>query len=349
MNSSFWLKNKYYRSLRLKKQLSDRLNARNINRWCRDRSELGPEQMRSNFYVFSHPRSGSNWLAEILNAVPKSVVVDEAIFQSTNPFDGKMPHKRWFASSQAQELQFYYTQPIPQNEEWLEAESSFRELFLMQRPDPYLFFAAPFNDYRLADRFIFKFCYGNLMLPWLVDHFSIKPIVLLRHPCAVVSSQLQLRPIKKALTHNHYMVPSFRYDEIYRETKHLLEVAHTAEEVIAYQWCLEASYMINHDYHNNKWITVYYEDLYCNYEDRLRDIFSWLQVKMPEGLVHERSRLSRTALPQSMEPIMKGTQLSQWKQRLSTDQIERILNMVAAFKIDVYDEDIMPSKSINQD
>src|SRR5690349_13836871 len=64
--------------------------------------------------VFSNPRGGSTWMAEILNEIPKSVVVWEPLFKTK---------LKGFSN-----LDFHWHQPIPAGTIWPEARAEFKKL-----------------------------------------------------------------------------------------------------------------------------------------------------------------------------------------------------------------------------
>ena len=143
-------------------------------------------QPSSNFLIFSEPRGGSTWLSQMIRTIPKTAVIWEPI----NP--------RIY--SELRGMKFGWRQFIPDNEVWPEAEDFLLQILSGKKLSYHTTSHSNIDQFINAERLIIKFCRGHAILPWLTKRFDLKfkPIYLVRHPFAVVSSpSVPTRMMKK--------------------------------------------------------------------------------------------------------------------------------------------------------
>ena len=183
-------------------------------------------------------------------------------------------------------------------------------------------------------------------MPWLVKNLPIKPILLVRHPCAVVQSQMHMPLWDQAHRHPKFKIPVFRFDDSYKKHTDILNDIETVEENLAAHWCLNMVDTINHPANNRLWLTVAYESLYANFNNEIKRLFNWIEQPIPDQIDLLNRKPSEHTNPYSIEYITKGNQLHLWKDTLSEDQIQRIMKIVRRFEIRGYTDDIMPNLAI---
>lgn len=295
-----------------------------------------------NIGVFSNPRGGSTWLANSLNVSENSAIVWEPLFKyrkfhinALNPFSYPEIH----------EIGFGWNQHIPENANWQEAFEFFDALFAKEIKNIKLYRFNDLSKIKQANTFIYKFCFGNLVLPYLVNHFNLKSVFMLRHPCSVVSSQLNhsWKYLQKDATFN---VPDMRFNDIYQKHEHLLKNIKYPEENLVALWAITNNYIIRHPDNNKKWITIAYEDLYLRKEEVLKKIYEKLNLKWTDKITIELNKKSFTSNLNTKSYIGKKEQLDVWKKRLTSDQIKRIFNLLDKFEIDYYSDLAEPDYSI---
>lgn len=282
--------------------------------------------------IFSNPRGGSTWLAEILLEIPKSSLVFEPLMRN------KVKEFR--------DLDFYWHQPIPENDSWPEAKEAFRKLFNLEIKDRQIYVKTNIYKFPFSKYYIFKFCFGNLLLPWIVNNFNLYPILLLRHPCAVVASQMKhgaWEGLEKGSW--EYKIPDFKYNDLYLHYIDVLRNVKTYEENLAATWALTTIYPIENPSNDLKWITLSYESLVTNYEQEIDRIFSRLDINTPKKIMEVANKPSFTTKFNSADNINMGGQLSHWTKSLSKSQIANILHIVKEFGIDFYDDSLEPDYS----
>ncbi len=289
-----------------------------------------PKNNITDISIFSEPRSGSTWLAELFCQLPKSIYIYEPLFLIPS-------------YSEIKELGLCFNQFIPEDVEWKEVEEFFRKLYAKE--------ICSFSSLRLyyhnsdlrsiksAKNFIYKDVNSSMLLPWLTKRFSINPIYIIRHPCAVIASQMKFGNwdyIQKDVK-AYFPNPADRFKEIYEIYSDIIKNIRLPEERLAAEWAMHTSVPINHPDNNKRWITLSYEKIYQNPLDELSKVFDRLAIQMPSNFLDLIRVPSKTAIKSSVTSITEGTQLESWKKSLSKEQINNINNIVKQFNMDIYD------------
>jgi hypothetical protein len=189
----------------------------------------------------------------------------------------------------------------------------------------------------LSKGLIVKFCRAHMFLKWMTEKFTTKtPILLIRHPCAVVASQMKhgrWKPVREPRVDPRFL-------HFYPQFSGILKRLTSWEEALAGTWCLEyfAPLMIPKPH---PWLLVTYERLVREGEDELERIFKTLEIDMPEDAKKNLRIPSFTTKPGS-SVTSDSDQLALWKRRLSKEQVKNILDAVAAFGLDFYTDELEP-------
>ena len=280
--------------------------------------------------LFASPRGGSTWLEEILGTLPRTATIWE-------PLD--LNHGAGFRA-----LDFGWRQHIPEGTQWPESEELFSRIFSGKVLSPYLAQATTEAELRAADRLIIKFVRGHLLLPWLVERFSLpKPVLLVRHPCAVVASMM-----KHGAWATHPIPPprpaAHPHDELVMHYHDIAGPITTKEEYLAFIWCSTHAYLLKHPLNDKAWTTITYEELLLNTEATLRKVFTPWGIPVPQEALEISKRPSRTT-PAGSPTAQPMDQLSHWRSKLDQSQQDRILHMLERFDVDLYGYEPLPRKS----
>lgn len=299
----------------------------------------------SDIHIFGISRGGTTWLAELLLTIENSVLIWEPLFKykkyilnNFNPFSYPERH-----------FGMGWHPYIPQGESWEEAELFFNELLSRNILNIKL---TRFNEavkFTNADTYIYKFCFGNLLLPWLVDNYTIKPILLVRHPYAVVASMDKFGDnfisSKKTLK---FDATSEKYQDIFLKYQDKFLQIKTPEQRLMTNWLVQYKYLVEHPYNNKKWLTVSYENLFLNPDFEIKRIFRYLNRDIPDTIfdVTKKQSFSSKEDHASAE-IAKGIQLQKWNKHFSKEKlIEMNHYLKVVWEIDFYGDGIEPDYNI---
>ncbi len=277
-----------------------------------------------NFYIFSDPRGGSTWMAEILKNIPKTAFMWEPL------------HLKY--ANEFIKLGFNQRQLIPQEVEWPEAKQLFEQVF--QGKTWNVFSSSMITPWELgrSNKLIVKLCRGNRMLPWISSQWEFKyvPIYMVRHPFAVVLSQINQGGWKDDF--EYFRFPLSPFTDF--EKKHLsfLKTLKTREEVRVAQWCISNKETMENERNDKDWIFITYEDLLLKPYETLEGIFDRWDLPVPKNVNFSKPSVT------SVENFHSGdlTQLSKWQNSFDSEMIEKMLKVIEYFEIELYSASPLP-------
>jgi hypothetical protein len=253
-------------------------------------------------------------LGQVLGAIPYSCTLFEPLHIGHVPEAGKAG----FSSRK-------YVDP---ESDWPEGERFLRRVFEGRVANAWTTREMTFRDASSARRLVVKCVRANRLLPWICRRFSVpRPVLLLRHPCAVVASQLKFginlerRPAAPGYI-RHF--PAFRA---------AVAEATSDEQRYAATWALDQLPALLHD-GPPPWMLVTYEELVLRPEETLSTIARRWGVTI--DIDNALSRLRKPSSTVSRTGI-KG--VDGWKSELSKRQMSSILNTVNALGISFYSRD----------
>jgi hypothetical protein len=293
---------------------------------------------RTNISIFSEPRGGSTWMGEVFCKLPGSILISEPMFL--------LPPYR-----EIRDVKFCFNQFIPEDAEWPEAEEYFRKLYNMEIGSfsamRLYYFNRDLRDISKAKYFVYKDVNSNMLLAWVTKRFDINPVYLIRHPCAVIASQLKYKHWDYILKDVKAYFPNEedRHKEIYETYQDIINTISKPEERLAAEWALHNIVPIKHPENDKRWITVAYEKMYKEPEAELSRVFERLNIEMPADILDEIKKPSITAIEGSKSAIHSGNQIESWRKFLSASQVNNILHITREFGIDFYDESPEPDYS----
>jgi len=172
----------------------------------------------------------------------------------------------------------------------------------------------------------------------MTEKFPTKPpILIIRHPCAVVASKILHGGWKNYKLKWGY---DSRFIEAYPWVIDILRDIKTEEEVCAATWCMDYFAALSTP-KPHPWILVSYEKLVNQGESELQRIFNALDMYLPEDAVKQLKVPSWSARKEC--PIITGEDLlADYKKFLSKNKIKRILDLVSLFGLNFYGEDLEP-------
>jgi Sulfotransferase family len=273
---------------------------------------------RSSVFLAGSGRSGTTWVAEVINHRNGYRLV----FEPFHP--GRVDVCRGFRRKQ-------YLRPDDRREEYL---GPARRILTGGLSSPW---TGRFNRKLVARRRLIKEIRANLLLGWMGENFPGMPIVLLlRHPCAVVASRL-------ALGWRDNLWETMEQKELVEDFLLSVEAevreARGAFERHVFSWCIE-NYVPLRQFGAGEIHLSFYENFLVHPEDEVRRLFAFLGEDLDRRVWRALSRPSPLSL-RGMSPSVDA-----WRSSVSDSELERAMEILGLFGLDrVYGEGAMPDPS----
>jgi hypothetical protein len=289
------------------------------------------------------PRSGTTWLMEIFQTLPGYI----SLFEPVNPI--------FFPESY--EVGFKPRKHLLAEQNWPDGQDFLKKTFTGKtytRVPLYELNPEMILNRLFGNKLIVKAIGLNRVLPWIAKNFELRGIFfIIRHPCAVISSQLKTG-------YCGYHLNSSPYSDIFPTVDNVLEEASeipgidedlirrlkkikTQEEILAAIWCLDNYVPLNYK-KPHPWIFVVYEKIITQGANEIKQLFNKIgEENIPKSAIKKLNIPSMLA-PRDELKVVKDSdkQLSKWKKYLTKKQIDRILSIVSDFGLDFYTEEIEP-------
>ncbi|HYZ91745.1 MAG TPA: sulfotransferase [Actinomycetota bacterium] len=274
--------------------------------------------IRQTIVVCGSARSGTTWLAQTLQSVPGSAVLFEPL------------NLRRVA--RARRCGFRPRTYVRPGTDWPEGELLLGDILRGRLLTPWT--VQEIRRFARVQTWIVKFIEANRMLPWLTERFPVRaPVLLVRHPCAVVASQVAAAWTGDVELHDADLETDFP------AVKHVLDAVETPIEHRAARWAIDTLVPLSAP-GPQRWTTLFYEDLVRN-EETLDPLFDRWNIPKPLAVGAHLRKISSTA-------DRRGTghdPLTDWTRRLATDEVRRVLDVTHALGLDFYGEDPEPDRT----
>jgi hypothetical protein len=274
---------------------------------------------RSSVFLAGSGRSGTTWLSEIINHRRGY----RYVFEPFNPRE--VTPFGHFRTKQ-------YLRPDDRREEFL---GPARLALTGRLRDPW---TDRFNGRIVARRRLIKDIRANLLLGWMRAHFPGMPIILLlRHPCAVVASRLDLgwkdnlsETMEQKELVEDYLLPM--------ETE--IRAARDDFERHLFLWCIDNYVPLKQLGPQNVHL-AFYENLLARPRAELKSLFSFLDEDLDDRLYRRLGRPSPLSRRNGARPSLEG-----WRTRVSARRLGRTIEILGLFGLDrLYGEGTMPEPS----
>lgn len=258
-------------------------------------------------------RSGTTWLANIIaSQIPCRIMFE--------PFNPEMVKEF---------RQFHYFQYMRPTEQNSELFSYCRTIFTGDIRHRWIDCEVThlFPRYRLV-----KEIRANLFLNWIHTMFPELPLLfIIRHPCAVVLSRMQLTWATDLDIEPFLSQPKL-IDDFLADKMDLIRRANTVEEKHAIIWCISNLVPIR-QFHAGTLNLLFYEKLCLQPEAEVPKLFQMVRQEYHDSVFARMDQPSRTAVRSSA--IFRGeSKVARWQKELSPKQVRNILAVVENFGLD---------------
>ena len=287
----------------------------------------------------SSPRSGSSWLAEAWKNLGYDLI-NEPLFLTRYPDSVKAGYdwRTFIPPNEKDSLRYnYMNQVLTGQAGYVNLTKDFKGLF----PTP--------KQFRKRKLFI-KFVRANRLLSWLTNSFNVRgSILLVRHPCAVVSSQIAMGERENSAW-KYYSADQTNPKQLYGgdlpssiidKYENALGKVKSRAGHLAVVWSFD-NLMPLRLYPAHHAVIVSYETLLGNATKELARIYKELGGDEKKVQALNLDTPSLTASPDYRQGNA-AKQLTKWKDQLTSSEIDEILAVVHEFDINWYTDDILPS------
>lgn len=276
--------------------------------------------------ITGSPRSGTTWLSNIFSAPPGFTSILE-------PLHPEIKEPKQFG--------FSWRTFIPPDEKRPDVREYLNAVFSGKTANGENTRDTPFPKILKTKMWVIKFVRANRLLPWLVENFSFKykPVLVIRHPCEVVYSQMKhpsFRPIERMPYYDVELVEKY-----FPKFHSLLKNVHTEEEIRALSWGLD-NFIPFYYWQPEKWIVLSYEELVLDSHTVLNKVYSeWGLEPLLESLLQVKKR-SREAREWSQFDSKGKKELGAYKKFFTREQICSILDIAREIGFVGFSENIEP-------
>jgi hypothetical protein len=316
--SVFDVRRQYLRSKLTRGKLGKRLATRLSGQFYLDRGSDPADSV----LLTGSARAGTTWISELINYRNDY----RYIFEPFHP--NRLPITKHFLPRQ-------YIRPGNRDPSYLRpAEAILSGRVRSLWTDKY-------NRARFARKRLIKEVRGNLLLGWIHANFPETPIVLvLRHPCAVASSQLDLG------WNWHLDLPDF-LDQRDLVDDHLEPFADALArpqppfEAHVLLWCVE-NYVPLRQFQPGDVHVVFYEDLCVAPDREIRRLFAFLGMPFEQEVMRAVRRPS-AVIRKNSAIVSGGDLVASWRKYVGEDQVKRAIEILGQFGLDrIYSDQAAP-------
>jgi len=198
-----------------------------------------------------------------------------------------------------------------------------------------------YNRKRLADKRLIKEVRGNLLLGWIHCNFpQTRIVLLLRHPCAVANSQLDL-DWNWHLDLAGFLAQQELVEDFLGRFQGELSRPRPKFEQHLLLWCVE-NYVPLQQFERGEIHVAFYENFCVDPETEIRRMFAFLGKDFDQSVLDDLRRPS--AVTRKKSAIVSGGSLvDSWRAGITEDQVRSAVQIVSLFGLDrIYSEDPMP-------
>lgn len=265
--------------------------------------------------VAGSPRSGTTWLANVVAAASRSAVLFEPLHLDHVPA--------------ARDAGFDWRTFVSPDRRWPDGERFIGDVFEGRVLNKWTMKEISFQRAIRCDSLVTKFVRASGLVNWMTRYFSARALFLVRHPCAVVASQLRMSAWASS---REVRVPRCLMQA--PQLAAVIERAKQPFERLAVQWGIDnLMALIDRDPHGGVHVV--------SYEALLREGTAGLDRIVEEyGAACSDAARELAAKPSSTTHNAGRSGVSGWRSQLSAGQCQEVIDTAAAFGLDFYSADV---------
>lgn len=290
-------------------------------------------QLKNSLIICSDPRSGSTWLLQLFNQLPKTI----CNFEPLHVNKGVVPKKNnlgWHPS-------------LPKDYSDFKIDKLFREILTIRKFNKWTTGFVSLKKIYSSNVVVTKFILANHLLPWIIQNYEgqliNRPIYLIRHPIATCLSQLRtfqkvddkdlFSQLKKE---NVFEIPKGNFNERFKIHQEYLNKLNTRFERQIALWCINNAHLVN-EMHSCKIETVFYEKLVLNPKDEFMRILDSLDIKVSKELI-ENINYKEPSKTNFLGSYKKNSQkqIHSYLDLFTESELNKIQDILNYFNLKVY-------------
>ncbi|UAB81226.1 sulfotransferase [Marixanthomonas sp. SCSIO 43207] len=288
--------------------------------------------MKNTIVICSEARGGSTWLMELLSNIPNSIINWEPLHVTNGVI--------------ASNLKLGWRPLIYKDNNDNTIKKKFEKIFMLKTYNKWTLRYVDIAHLKGAKYVITKFVRFNQSLPWLVHQFPAlqhKPIFLLRHPITTCISRLKtfeketdIQTITTKQKLGSFTIPNCLNNERYIQHKTYIESLESQLEREIAIWCINNVNLIEHP-DNDKWITLYYEDLVLNPKIIFEGLLKNLNVQIPNNVL-DKIQYRKASSSDYLKLFKRNPkqQLMSFLKDLDEPYLEKVQDIFNYFDLKVY-------------
>ncbi|MCP5005002.1 MAG: sulfotransferase domain-containing protein [Planctomycetes bacterium] len=189
---------------------------------------------------------------------------------------------------------------------------------------------------------LLKCIFGNLLLKGIYLLYPGMPIILLlRHPCAVVSSQLEIDGNWGCLS--EYFAQEDLVRDFLLPFKKAAQNVHNRFEELVFIWCIQ-NYVPLKQFERDEIHLIFYEN-FCKYPNQeIERLFKFLGQQYDDRVIEKIKTSSKTSWRKDSAALTSDHLINSWRERVTKKQLKRTIEIMDFFGLDkIYSENSMPN------
>jgi hypothetical protein len=297
---------------------------RRARRWLARRFLLDPLHGAGRTVLLAGSgRSGTTWLAEVLERAGRYRYLFEPFHPDRLPATRSFRPRQYLAPGSPDSLMARAVEDV--------VAGRVRGRWVDQ-----------YNDRLVSRRRLVKDVWANLLLGYLAErHPELAIVLVLRHPVAVVRSQLALSRWDWYVDPGHLLGQERLMADHLEPYRSVLEGARPGPEQHAATWCAENLVPLR-QLGPGRAHVLFYEHLVARPDEELGRLATFLRLPPPTATGAAAGRPSRLARSASAV-VTGGDAVGGWTATVPRDEVAQVLAVVEGFGLDhLYSSDPMP-------